>query len=82
MIRSDLDLWGVDKVEANMVTITGQIQCTDHGRWPVQREFYRRMKKRFQETGIEIARPQATTVVLQSLPAAFADKPIGVAKAG
>lgn len=82
MIRGDLDLWGVDKVDANMVTLTGQIQCTDSGRWPVQREFYRRMKKRFQETGIEIARPSATTVVLQSLPMVSSDKPIGVAKAG
>jgi small-conductance mechanosensitive channel len=51
-----------------MVTMTGQIQCTDAGRWPVQREFYRRMKKRFQELDIEIARPSQTTVVLQSLP--------------
>ena len=69
MIRGDLDLWGVDKVNASMVTIAGQIECTDAGRWPVQREFYRRMKKRFQELGIEIARPPQTTVVLQHLPA-------------
>jgi moderate conductance mechanosensitive channel len=82
MIRSDLDLWGVDKVEANLVTIAGQIQCTDQGRWPVQREFYRRMKKRFQETGIEIARQSATTVVLQSLPVMEQERPVGVAKAG
>jgi small-conductance mechanosensitive channel len=40
----------------------------------VQREFYRRMKKRFQELGIEIARPSQTTVVLQNLPTA-ADAP-------
>jgi hypothetical protein len=40
------------------------------------------MKKRFQETGIEIARPSATTVVLQSLPMAVPDKSIGVVRAG
>jgi small-conductance mechanosensitive channel len=68
-IRGDLDLWGVDKVDASMATIVGQIECTDTGRWPVQREFYRRMKRRFQELGIEIARPSQTTVVLQQLPA-------------
>jgi small-conductance mechanosensitive channel len=72
MIRGDLDLWGVDKVEASMVTIAGQIECTTAGRWPVQREFYRRMKKRFQELGIEIARPSQSTVVLQ-MPAAQID---------
>ncbi len=68
LIRGDLDLWGVDKVNASLVTIVGQIECTVAGRWPVQREFYRRMKKRFQELGIEIARPSQTTVVLQNLP--------------
>jgi small-conductance mechanosensitive channel len=74
MIRGDLDLWGVDRVNALMATVVGQIECTDTGRWPVQREFYRRMKKRFQELGIEIARPSQTTVILQNLPAA-ADAP-------
>jgi small-conductance mechanosensitive channel len=69
LIRGDLDLWGVDKVDASMVTLAGQIECTDSGRWPVQREFYRRMKNRFQELGIEIARPSQTTIVLQNPPA-------------
>ena len=44
MMRSDLALWGVDKVDGAMVTIVGQIECTDSGRWPVQREFNRRTK--------------------------------------
>jgi small-conductance mechanosensitive channel len=74
-IRGDLDLWGVDKVDAVMATIVGQIECTDAGRWPVQREFYRRMKKRFQELDIEIARPSQTTIVLQPLPERKPDTP-------
>jgi moderate conductance mechanosensitive channel len=82
MIRSDLDLWGVDKVDATMATIAGQIECTDTGRWPVQREFYRRMKKRFQELGIEIARPSQTTVVLQSLPFQKPDVSAAAARTG
>jgi small-conductance mechanosensitive channel len=69
LIRGDLEIWGVDKVDASMATIVGQIQCTDSGRWPVQREFYRRMKQRFQELGIEIARPSQTTVVVQNYEA-------------
>ena len=56
MIRGDLDLWGIDKFDAATVTLVGQIECTDAGRWPVQREFYRRLKLRFQDEGIEIAR--------------------------
>jgi small-conductance mechanosensitive channel len=73
MIRGDLELWGVDRVDASMVTIVGQIECSVSGRWPVQREFYRRMKQRFQELDIKIARAgQTTTVVLENFPA---DKP-------
>jgi small-conductance mechanosensitive channel len=57
LIRSDLQLWGVDKVAAAGVTIVGQIECTDAGRWPVQRGFNLRLVKRFRELGIEIASP-------------------------
>jgi len=47
-----------------MASIIGQIRCTDAGRWPVQREFNRRMKRRFQECGMEIA-PTAQTILMQ-----------------
>jgi moderate conductance mechanosensitive channel len=66
-IRGDLELWGVDKVDGSMASIVGQIRCTDSGRWPVQREFNRRMKRRFQERGIEIASTGQT--ILMQLPA-------------
>jgi moderate conductance mechanosensitive channel len=63
-IRGDLELWGVDKVDGSMASIVGQIRCTDSGRWPVQREFNRRMKRRFQECGIEIA-SSGQTILMQ-----------------
>jgi small-conductance mechanosensitive channel len=63
-ILGDLELWGIDKVDGAFASIAGQIRCTDFGRWPVQREFNRRMKRRFQECGIEIA-PASQTVLLQ-----------------
>ncbi len=66
-IRSDLELWGVDKVDGSMASIVGQIRCTDSGRWSVQREFNRRMKRRFQECGIEIA--SAGQTILMQIPA-------------
>jgi small-conductance mechanosensitive channel len=66
-IRGDLELWGVDKVDGSMASIVGQIRCTDSGRWPVQREFNRRMKRRFQECGIEIASTGQT--ILMQIPA-------------
>ena len=54
---SDLQLWGVDKVDGASVTIAGQVVCTDSGRWSVQREFNRRMKRRFEELGIQLYNP-------------------------
>lgn len=65
---SDLQLWGVDKVDGAGVTIVGQVVCTDTGRWPVQREFNRRMKQRFQELGIKIYNPVQTISLSAALP--------------
>jgi small-conductance mechanosensitive channel len=62
-MRGELDLWGVDKVDGATVTLVGQIECTDSGRWPVQREFNRRMRIRFQELGVDIAYPAQTRFV-------------------
>jgi moderate conductance mechanosensitive channel len=62
MMRSDFQLWGVDKVEAGAVTIAGQIVCTDGGRYPVQREFNRRLNIRFREEGIVLVNPAQTVV--------------------
>jgi small-conductance mechanosensitive channel len=68
LMRSDLELWGVDKVDGTMATLAGQIRCTDSGRWAVQREFNRRMKQAFQEAGIQIATPGQT--ILMQAPSA------------
>jgi small-conductance mechanosensitive channel len=68
----DFELWGVDKVDASVATIVGQIVCTAAGRWSVQREFNRRMKMRFQELGIAIANP-THTIMLWAPPEATAE---------
>lgn len=65
MILADLELWGIDKVDGSGTTISGQISCTDSGRWGVQREFNRRMKRRLQREGIELAVPVQAIVVQQ-----------------
>ncbi len=66
-IIADIQLWGVDKIAGTGMTITGQIPCTVTGRWPVQREFNKRMKRRFESEHIVIAN-QSQTVVLQTEP--------------
>jgi small-conductance mechanosensitive channel len=63
---SDLQLWGVDKVDATSATLAGQIVCTDSGRWPVQREFNRRVKRRFQALGIRMPTPVQDLVIRRS----------------
>ena len=63
MILADLELWGIDKVDGSGTTLSGQISCTDSGRWGVQREFNRRMKRCLQREGIELAVPVQTVVM-------------------
>ena len=69
LIRGDLELWGIDKVDGAMVSIVGQIRCTEAGRWPVQREFNRRMKLRFQQHGINVA-SATQTILMHVMPPA------------
>jgi small-conductance mechanosensitive channel len=78
MMRSDFQLWGVDKVDAGNITIVGQIVCTDSGRWAVQREFNRRMNIRFKDLGIRIGTPTNTTLMVPT--ASPAPKHIGQAQ--
>jgi small-conductance mechanosensitive channel len=64
LIRNDLELWGIDKLNGSMISIVGQIRCTDSGRWPVQREFNRRMMRKFKECGVEIASPNQMGIMM------------------
>ena len=60
---SDLQLWGVDKIDGAGATIVGQVVCTDSGRWSVQRELNRRIKMRCQELGIRLFNPMHTIAI-------------------
>ena len=59
-ILKDLEIWGVDAMDGSKVTLVGQMQCTDAGRWGVQRELNRRIVERFRDLGIELANPHAS----------------------
>ncbi|HVJ33415.1 MAG TPA: mechanosensitive ion channel domain-containing protein [Terriglobia bacterium] len=67
MMRSDLQFWGVDDVQPGAVTLAGQIVCSDAGRWGVQREFNRRMVKRFAELGVKLAAPSQYLILTHPL---------------
>ena len=57
-ILADMEIWGVDAVDGSMVTLAGQMRCTDKGRWGVQRAINRRVLERFRQLGIAIADPR------------------------
>ena len=65
---SDLQLWGVDKIDGVSATLVGQIVCTDAGRWEVQREFNRRLKRRFAELGIRMVPASQSMFVVAPQP--------------
>jgi small-conductance mechanosensitive channel len=65
-VLDDFALWGVDKVDGATATVLGQMRCKDTGRWGVQREFNRRIKRRFQDAGIQIAVPTQTIMLARA----------------
>ncbi|GAN54008.1 mechanosensitive ion channel family protein [Tanticharoenia sakaeratensis] len=60
LIIADFILWGVDAFNDSSVTVRGTLPTTTQGRWPVQRQFNRRMKKMFEARGIVIPFPTRT----------------------
>jgi small-conductance mechanosensitive channel len=77
---SELQYWGIDKVTPQAVTLVGQIVCTAAARYNVQREFNRRMKKRFDELGIRLAEPRQI-VRLVPVPESASRQPAAVPNA-
>ncbi len=59
-IVEPLEILGVDKFADSAVIIKARIQTKPGDQWKVGREFNRRMKKKFDEMGIEIPFPHLT----------------------
>ncbi len=60
LILDDLQMLGVDDFASSQVTIKFFIKTLPIKQWEVAREFRRRLKKRFNEEGIEIPFPHRT----------------------
>jgi moderate conductance mechanosensitive channel len=54
MIRDDLQIFGLDQFGASALVITGQIRTGPGQHWAVRREFYARVKARFEAEHIEM----------------------------
>jgi small-conductance mechanosensitive channel len=63
LTRKDIEVWGVDAMDGSKITLIGQMQCTDDGRWGVQREINARIVKRFREKNIELANPRTSLLL-------------------
>lgn len=72
LIIDDFQMWGVDALNQTSVTVRGTLPTITSGRWPVQREFYRRLKKTFEARGIHLPYPTRFVEVmgLSGLPGA------------
>jgi small conductance mechanosensitive channel len=54
MMRDDLQIFGLDQFGASALVITGQIRTGPGQHWAVRREFYARVKDRFEAEHIEM----------------------------
>jgi small conductance mechanosensitive channel len=54
MMRDDLQIFGLDQFGTNALIITGQIRTGPGQHWSVRREFYARVKQRFEDEHIEM----------------------------
>ena len=63
VILDDLEVWGLDKFMDSAMLIKCRIMCVPTGRWPVGREFNRRMKQRFEALGIDMPYPHLKLVM-------------------
>jgi small-conductance mechanosensitive channel len=63
LILEDLTMLGVDAFDQSAIVIKFFIKTLPLQQWSVRREFLRRLKKRFDELGIEIPFPHRTLVL-------------------
>ena len=69
VIRDDLDVMGVDKLGDSGVVIRVRLKTEPSQRWAVAREMNRRIKRRFDELGIDIPYPHQKLVLEEKHPA-------------
>jgi small conductance mechanosensitive channel len=66
VIRDDLDVMGVDKLGDAGVTLRVRLKTEPAQRWAVGREMNRRIKRRFEELGIDKPSPMQKLVLMNA----------------
>jgi len=69
IILDELEVFGLDRFTDTALQIKCRIMCTPFGRWPVGREFNRRLKSRFQVVGVPT--PFSALTLLPATPVAI-----------
>ena len=57
-ILGPVEVWGLDRFDANWMVVKGQIKTRPLQQWSVARAFNARLKRKMDEAGIEIPVPQ------------------------
>jgi small-conductance mechanosensitive channel len=68
VIRDELEIMGIDRLLDSAVVIRVRFKTEPMQRWSVQREYFRRMKRRFDELGIEIPVPHRKMIIQTADP--------------
>jgi moderate conductance mechanosensitive channel len=74
-ILAPLEMMGLDRFDASSVVIRARFKTVAMKQWAVGREFNRRLKRRFDDLGIEIPFPQMTVWMANPAPAPVAAEP-------
>ncbi|WP_122039679.1 mechanosensitive ion channel domain-containing protein [Asaia bogorensis] len=82
LIIDDFQMWGVDALNQTSVTVRGTLPTITSGRWPVQREFYRRLKKTFEARHIHLPYPTRYVEVTGLAGMGGSDGPEGDRRSG
>lgn len=72
LILEPLEIAGLDRLAEPAVVIRGRLKTRPGEQWRVGRELNRRIKRRFDELGIEIPFPQRTVHLVQASPGPLA----------
>lgn len=75
LILEDLEISGVERLDPSAIVIRARIRVAALEQNPVRREFLKRLKRAFDERGIEIPLPQMTLHQAKDSPQAAAGKP-------
>jgi moderate conductance mechanosensitive channel len=82
IILDELEVFGLDRITDTALQIRCRIMCTPFGRWPVGREFNRRLNARFAMVGISTQFSAMRLLPMEPAPPQVAAQPAAEAMAG